>query len=98
VTIRQNAGFVIVFKLGQANGTSKWSEIAGLGYVRVNKGGDCFNDRKVQNFRSSSGGWRGNGGKNGLQVLSTTSAEVAAMVVLEEEISVVMEVEEDEQD
>nr|KJB67913.1 hypothetical protein B456_010G217800 [Gossypium raimondii] len=69
------------------------------GYVRVNKGGDCFIDRKVQTFgSSSSGGWRGNGGGNGEQVLSTTPAEVAATAVPEEERSVVMEAEEDEQD
>lgn len=99
VAIGQNAGFLVVFELGQANGASKWSQIAGLGYVRVNKGGDCFNDRKVQTFgSSSSGGRRGNGGGNGEQVLSTTPAEVAATAVPEEERSVVMEAEEDEQD
>ncbi|PPD69934.1 hypothetical protein GOBAR_DD33192 [Gossypium barbadense] len=54
VTIRQNAGYLIVFELGQVNGTSKWSEIAGLGYVRVNKGGDCFNDRKSCSSSSAS--------------------------------------------
>ncbi|MBA0778613.1 hypothetical protein Gotri_006461, partial [Gossypium trilobum] len=50
VAIGQNTGFLVVFELGQENDASKWSEIAGLGYVRVNKGGDCFNGRKIQNF------------------------------------------------
>ena len=82
ITPGQNAGFLIVLEIRQANGAFEWREMAGFG--GVNKSGDCFNDRRIQTF-GSNGGWKCGSG-NGEQVLSTTAAA-------EENTSVVVEAE-----
>lgn len=85
ITLRQNAGFLVVLELGQANGAFKWREMIGFG--GVNKSRDRFNDRRIQTFGSNGG--RSSSG-NGEQVLSTT-ADVTETAVAEQDTSVVVE-------
>ena len=49
ITHRQNAGFLVVLELRQANGAFEWGEMGGFG-GGVNNSRDCFNDRRIQTF------------------------------------------------